>query len=53
MTRKAENPDDAAFYNGKVLNLKWYCANRLPKAVALSKGIQAGDDSCMDESLFA
>ena len=50
---KADNPDDSAYYDGKVLNLKWYCATRLPKAVALSKSIQAGDDSCMDESLFA
>jgi len=50
--RAKENSSDADFYNGKVLNLKWYCGTRLPKAVALSKGIQNGDASCLDPSLF-
>ena len=50
--RSKVNEADAAFYRGKRLNLDWYCANRLPKAVALSKAIQAADTSCMDESLF-
>jgi len=38
---------------GKALNLKFYVANLLPQSVALAKAIQASDDSCLDESLFA
>ena len=44
---------DDVFYKGKILNAKYYVANHLPRAVALAKAIQAGDDSCMDEILFA
>ncbi len=40
------------FYKGKLLNLDWYIATKLPNAVALSKAIQAADASCMDEILF-
>ena len=40
------------FYQGKVLNARYYVANHLPQAVALAKSIQAGDDSCLDEVLF-
>ena len=45
--------DDLAFYKGKVLNLKFYVNQMLPKAQALSKTIRSGDESCMDEILFA
>jgi hypothetical protein len=38
---------------GKALNLKFFVANLLPQAIAQSKAIQAGDVSCLDESLFA
>jgi hypothetical protein len=41
------------FYIGKVRNAEFYMANILPQAVALSKGIRSGDDSCLDEALFA
>jgi len=44
---------DVAFYKGKLLNLSFYVANSLPRAVALSKSIRAADASCMDEVLFA
>ncbi len=44
--------DDAKFYRGKVLNAKFYMKNILPKATALGKAIQAGDESCLEEGLF-
>jgi hypothetical protein len=49
------DPDggDAAFYKGKMLNAKFYCANILPQAMAYGKGIVSADDSALDESLFA
>ncbi len=50
--RSQNNAGDADFYKGKILNLKWYCATRLPTAVALSKAILASDNSCMHETLF-
>jgi alkylation response protein AidB-like acyl-CoA dehydrogenase len=51
---KGENVSegDRKFYKGKVLNAKWYSANNLPAAVAMSKAIQAGDAACMDADLF-
>jgi hypothetical protein len=44
---------DRKFYKGKVLNAKWYAANNLPLAVAMSQAIQSGDDACMDPDLFS
>ncbi len=44
--------EDAAFYKGKIANLKFYTKNILPKATALGKAIQNSDDSCLDEGLF-
>ena len=44
---------DRKFYKGKVLNAKWYAANNLPAAVAMSKAIQAGEYACMDPDLFS
>ena len=38
---------------GKALNLRFYVHNLLPTAVAIGKGIQSGDDSCLDPVLFA
>jgi hypothetical protein len=48
------NPSDAdaAFYRGKVLNARFYVKNILPRATALAKSIQAGDESCLTEGLF-
>jgi alkylation response protein AidB-like acyl-CoA dehydrogenase len=43
---------DEAFYQGKILNLKFYVSHILPKAYALAKTIQSGDDSALDEILF-
>lgn len=44
---------DEAFYQGKVLNLKFYISHILPQAQAFAAMIQSGDDSALDEVLFA
>ena len=44
---------ESAFLKGKLLNLTFYVQNLLPQAVAFGKAIQNGDQSCMDEVLFA
>ena len=44
---------DTRLYKGKVLNLRFYVSNVLPRAVAAGKSIRSGDESCMDELLFA
>jgi len=38
---------------GKVANLRFYVANLLPQAIGLAKRIQAGDETCLDPTLFA
>ena len=43
---------DLKFYKGKMANARFYMKNLLPKATALSKAIQAGDESCLEEGLF-
>lgn len=43
---------DTKFYQGKIANARFYCKNILPRATSLAKGIQAGDESCMEEGLF-
>ncbi len=43
---------DEAFYKGKLLNLRYYVANTLPRAVGLGKSIRTADESCLDEVLF-
>jgi alkylation response protein AidB-like acyl-CoA dehydrogenase len=43
---------DRKFYRGKVLNAKFYAKNIMPRATALAKAIQAGDDSCLEDGLF-
>lgn len=45
--------EDAAFYKGKVLNLKFFVNQLLPQATALSKSIRSGDTSALDPALFA
>ncbi len=44
--------DDLKFYKGKLANARFYCKNILPKATALAKAIQAGDESPLEEGLF-
>jgi alkylation response protein AidB-like acyl-CoA dehydrogenase len=44
--------DDVRYYKGKVLNARFYMKNILPRATALAKGIQAGDESCLEAGLF-
>ncbi len=48
-----EGASDEAFYRGKVLNLKFYVAHILPMADALAVVIRSGDESCLDDALFA
>jgi hypothetical protein len=43
---------DRRFYLGKRSNVRFYCTNVLPGAIALSKSIRSGDDSPMDAHLF-
>lgn len=43
---------DLKFYKGKLANAKFYAKNVLPKATAMAKIIQGGDESCMEEGLF-
>ncbi len=44
---------ETPYLKGKALNLDFYIAHILPRAVSLAKTIQSGDESCLDESLFA
>lgn len=44
---------DEKFYKGKLLNATFYANNILPRAISLGKSIQSGDESCLDEALFA
>ena len=44
--------DDRKFYKSKLLNTRFYTKNILPRATAISKAIQAGDESCLEEGLF-
>lgn len=50
---KIDAGEDTPFMQGKLLNLKFFVHNLLPSAVALGKAIQAGDESSLDEILFA
>ena len=51
--RKIEQGSETNFLKGKLLNLDHFVATFLPNTIALSKGIRAGDRSCLDPSLFA
>ena len=44
--------EDLQFYKGKVANSRFYTRSVLPRATALAKIIQAGDESCLEEGLF-
>ena len=44
--------EDTRFYRGKMANLKFYARNVLPRATAIGKAIQNGDESCLEEGLF-
>ena len=50
--RKIEADGETGFLRGKVLNLDFFVGTLLPQAVALSKTVQSGDTSCLDETLF-
>lgn len=50
--RVIDRDGETRHLKGKLLNLSFYTANLLPKAVALGKAIQAGDESCLTEGLF-
>jgi len=43
---------ESTHLSGKLANLKFYTANILPKAVAIGKSIQHGDESCLAPGLF-
>lgn len=51
--RLIEEQGETPHRKGKLLNLSFYVANLLPQASALSRAVQSGDTSCLDESLFA
>ena len=54
-TRLQDEPGqaDRRFYEGKILNARFYCAHVLPQVYALEQSIRSGDTSCMDAALFA
>ena len=43
---------DQRFYKGKLANARFYAKNILPRATALSKAIQAGDETALEDGLF-
>ncbi len=51
-TPSASSDADRRFYRGKVLNARFYMKNLLPRATAIAKAIQAGDESCLEDGLF-
>ena len=50
--RKIDAGAGSAFLRGKLQNLDFYLSAVLPQAIALSKTIQSGDESCLDPELF-
>ncbi|MCA9568250.1 MAG: acyl-CoA dehydrogenase [Myxococcales bacterium] len=51
--KRAIDRDGATTHlNGKLANLRFYVHNILPKAVAMAKAIQAGDQTCLEPGLF-
>ncbi|HHO54049.1 MAG TPA: acyl-CoA dehydrogenase [Deltaproteobacteria bacterium] len=50
--RLIEEQGETPHRKGKLLNLSFYVANLLPQASALSRAVQSGDTSCLDEVLF-
>jgi len=51
--RKIEAGESSDYLKGKLLNLDYYVANFLPRAIGLSKTVRSGDVSCLDAALFA
>ena len=51
--QKEPGEADRRFYQGKILNARFYCAHVLPEIDALAQSIRSGDKSCMDAVLFA
>ena len=43
---------ESVFLKGKLANLTFYVHNVLPRAVALAKSIQTGDDTCLEPGIF-
>jgi hypothetical protein len=50
--RLAGERGDSPLLTGKQRNLEFYISSLLPQAIALGKGIQSGDESCLDPALF-
>ncbi len=44
--------EDGKFYRGKIANARFYMKNIIPRATAIAKAIQMGDESCLEEGLF-
>ncbi|MBN1335311.1 MAG: acyl-CoA dehydrogenase [Deltaproteobacteria bacterium] len=44
---------ETAFYEGKILNLKFYVANLLPNVEALGQGIRSQEEAALDPILFS
>jgi len=51
--RKLDAGQDTPHLKGKKLNLDFFVATFLPEVIATAKAIQTGDESCLDEVLFA
>lgn len=47
-----ERDGSNAHLHGKLVNLRFYVHNLLPKAVALGKSIQNGDTTCLEPGIF-
>ena len=50
---KIDAGETSPHMRGKLLNLDFFVATFLPEVIARSKSIQTGDESCMDDVLFA
>ena len=50
--RLASERGESPLFTGKLRNLDFYVSSLLPQAIALGKGIQSGDESCLDPALF-
>jgi len=50
--RDGATGDDGKFYRGKIANARFYMKNVIPRATAIAKAIQMGDESCLEDGLF-
>jgi len=48
----AAESQEQTFYRGKLLNVRFYAHQVLPRSIAVGKSIRSGDESCLDEALF-